>query len=279
MVTHEYEKVLGQKLSGAEFVPFESARSGTWEWKAPSMKQGDRYLLEFPTKVIVDLSPDAIVQITVAGPEDGESLARRIIESLKTTSEPECYWTALETMLRSIGSPVSEGEKLYTNPRHKWSVSYPDTWTLDDSNVNLVVIKPPSDVGMCGVHSASARFTTVGEFADLTLRFTRDIFEARGLKQEVTSRRERALADDVPVVDVAVDIVPGGRGRRVFVLWRGRGILIDCESHVKNWSSLENQYDQIISSFTLPRKVKKEAEKECRPPTYRDIRDGYKCAR
>jgi hypothetical protein len=38
-------------------------------------------LLKFPTKVIVDLSPDAIVQIPVDGPSGGDALARRIIES------------------------------------------------------------------------------------------------------------------------------------------------------------------------------------------------------
>lgn len=100
-VTRQHEKALGQKLEGVELVAFESARPGTWKWKAAPVTQRDR-LIEFPTKVIVDLSPDAVVLITVSGTPDDEAVARGIIERLGTTSDAECYWPALERMLKSM---------------------------------------------------------------------------------------------------------------------------------------------------------------------------------
>ncbi|WP_333840759.1 hypothetical protein [Pelomicrobium sp.] len=99
LITREYEKALGQRLPNVELLPFESARPGTWKWVAGPLTQGDR-LIELPTKIIVDLSPDAVMQITVQGTPDDDGLARPIVESLKTTSDPECYWQLLENMLK-----------------------------------------------------------------------------------------------------------------------------------------------------------------------------------
>jgi len=50
---------------------------------------------------MVDLSPDAVAVITVGmGEEDGR--ARRVIETLRTTREPECYFPVLEKMLKTM---------------------------------------------------------------------------------------------------------------------------------------------------------------------------------
>jgi hypothetical protein len=99
-ITLEHQKALGHPLPSVELKRFESARSGTWKWAAEPLTQGDRQIV-FPPKIIVDLSPDAVVQITVAGAPDNDGVARRIIESLRTTSDPECYWQLLENMLKA----------------------------------------------------------------------------------------------------------------------------------------------------------------------------------
>ena len=96
-----------------------------------------------------------------------------------------------------------------------------------------------------------AAVATVGEFADFMLNYARNTFEARGLKHKVISRTGWSLTDGVPVVDVIVDIVPGGRSRQVFVLRDGTGIIIDCENYAKNWHLFKGRYDKIISSFKL----------------------------
>lgn len=99
-ITQEYEKALGQPLPGAELVPFEPVRLGAWRWRAAQVIQAERAIV-FPVKIVVDIRPGAVVQITVQGTADDDGLARRIIESLRTTSDPECYWPVLEKMLKA----------------------------------------------------------------------------------------------------------------------------------------------------------------------------------
>ena len=99
--TREHEKALGKPLTGAGIAPFESARPGTWKWTATPVREGV-VLSGVAPKVFVDLSPEAIVQITAFGTSDDDGLARRIIESLKTTSDPQCYWGELERELKSM---------------------------------------------------------------------------------------------------------------------------------------------------------------------------------
>ena len=101
LITGQHEEALGQKLSGVELVRFDSTRPGTWKWQAAPVKHGAR-LIKFPTKVIVDLSPNAVVQITVDCTSNNDGLARRIIETLRTTADPECYWPVLERMLKAM---------------------------------------------------------------------------------------------------------------------------------------------------------------------------------
>jgi hypothetical protein len=54
-MTRWYAKVLGQPPAAAKWEPFESARTGTWKWAG---------LPE--TRIIVDLSPDAVMHITAS---------------------------------------------------------------------------------------------------------------------------------------------------------------------------------------------------------------------
>ena len=60
--------------------------------------------VDFPAKLVVDLSPDATAQITVNGPsaEDQLALAQRILESLRTSRDPDCYLPVLESMYKSM---------------------------------------------------------------------------------------------------------------------------------------------------------------------------------
>jgi hypothetical protein len=103
-VTKEYEKRVGQPLAGVELMPFDSSRAGTWRWQAAPVTQGNRQVA-LPPKVIVDLSPHGVAQITVAGTSDDDRLLRQILETLRTTSDPACYWSTLENMLKAaLGS-------------------------------------------------------------------------------------------------------------------------------------------------------------------------------
>jgi len=99
-ITREHEKALGQPLVGVEFKPFQSSRPGTWRWRVAPVTQGGRRV-EFPAKIVVDLSPAAVAQVTVSGTGDDDGLARKVVDSLQMTTNPECYWSLLERMLKS----------------------------------------------------------------------------------------------------------------------------------------------------------------------------------
>jgi hypothetical protein len=102
-VTRDYEKALGKPID-AVLTPFASERVGTWKWTA-DIEQGPDRRIDFPTKIIVDLSPDAFALITVsdtsAGTANGDRLAREIVDSLKTTKSMEGFWPILEATLKA----------------------------------------------------------------------------------------------------------------------------------------------------------------------------------
>jgi TonB family protein len=100
-IGRSYEKDLGQPLTGMKLAPFESVLQGTRKWTADPATRGDRRIV-FPTKIIADFSPDGIAIVTIGGTADDDGLARRVLSSLKTTKNPECYFSALESGLKAL---------------------------------------------------------------------------------------------------------------------------------------------------------------------------------
>jgi len=98
--TRAYEAETGRPVSGVALAPFASERPGTWRWSAPSADEGETRL-EFPAKIFVELGSDALAQITVGGTADDDGLARRIVATLRTTTDPGCYWSLLEDLLKA----------------------------------------------------------------------------------------------------------------------------------------------------------------------------------
>jgi len=94
------EREFRQPLTNVELVPFESARPGTWHLKAAPVAVPDGRTMAFPMYVIVDFSPHTVAEINVMGTGDHAQLAHQIIESLKTTVEPECYLADLERLYK-----------------------------------------------------------------------------------------------------------------------------------------------------------------------------------
>lgn len=94
------ERDFRQPLANIELVPFESARGGTWQLKAAPITVPDGRTMPFPMYVIVDFSPHTVAEVNVMGAGDQLLLARRIIESIKTTTEPDCYMADLERLYK-----------------------------------------------------------------------------------------------------------------------------------------------------------------------------------
>lgn len=94
------EREFRQPLANVELVTFDSARPGTWQLKAGPLAVPDGRTMPFPLYVIVDFSPHTVAEINVMGSGDHAQLARRIIESLKTTEDPACYLSDLERLYK-----------------------------------------------------------------------------------------------------------------------------------------------------------------------------------
>jgi hypothetical protein len=101
LVVRELERALHQPLVDVELVPFESARAGTWQLKAAPVRQRDGRTAALPLYILVDLSPHTIAEVNVIDSGSDDDLARQIVASLKTSSDPACFWDDLEGMLRA----------------------------------------------------------------------------------------------------------------------------------------------------------------------------------
>jgi tetratricopeptide (TPR) repeat protein len=143
---------------------------------------------------------------------------------------------------------------VYINPDFPWSISVPPGWGIDDPDTSFVSINRSDDdggFGLCGIHTGAADFTTVDEFVDAVLAHDPEYFKGRGQTFVVLSRQDITLSSGVKGIEVIVEIGPGGKSRRVYMLADGRVYVVDCETYLEDWPKLESVYDQIINSFTL----------------------------
>ena len=100
--TRRYEADLGQKLN-VQSVPLTGSRVA-WKWTAAPVVQRDREMT-LPAKFVIELDRGAVAALTIGGTADDDGLARRIIESLKTTTARSCYWSDLERLLKGGDAP------------------------------------------------------------------------------------------------------------------------------------------------------------------------------
>lgn len=158
-----------------------------------------------------------------------------------------------------IGAP-SETDSIppaesYTNSLHRWSISFPSGWRIDNRNLNFVVALGPSG-GACAIYTGNFpfKFTTVDEFTDSLLAEVERRSEERGSPVFVNQSRQRiSLVNGIVGNDVlreSREALPM-RSRQVHVVAEGRAFVIDCETWASNWGRLELIYDRIIRSFTL----------------------------
>jgi hypothetical protein len=144
-------------------------------------------------------------------------------------------------------------DRLYTNSAYRWKVSYPEGWKVKNEGSTFVKIISPSGTALCGFHSQTnpGRFKTVDEFTEFMLAQTEGFLRQRGFMQRVANGRQISLPNNITGTDVLVDIVPGGRSRRIFVLAKDRILCIDCETYAGDWEKLSETFERIISSFTV----------------------------
>jgi hypothetical protein len=95
LITQDYEKALGRKLTNVKITPFETEKHKGIKWTAswPGPRRGVEMKA---SKVFVELASGWVAQITANGTGDDDALTRLILESLNTTSHPEGYWPIIK---------------------------------------------------------------------------------------------------------------------------------------------------------------------------------------
>jgi len=140
------------------------------------------------------------------------------------------------------------------NPRYGWSVTYPAGWRADAANPDDVRLHASDGSAQCGIHGAAVRFETAGEYAEFMMAFNEKYFGARGVRLKTSGARPLVLANDVAAIDVLTDMSSGGRSRRIYVISKPLGFIVDCETRAGNWDKVESVFARVIASFTIPKK-------------------------
>ena len=136
-----------------------------------------------------------------------------------------------------------------------WSIDRPLHWGLLDDPSGPTLLIAPGEAAICGVHTASQPATDLQGFTARFLSSTEQYLRLNhGLRSQLKARRSLRLSSGEAAIDVLVELHPGGRTRRLFVLAAdGRGHVVDCETSVELWSSHQAVFERVFRSFRLLR--------------------------
>lgn len=140
---------------------------------------------------------------------------------------------------------------VYVNPAFRWSVSYPADWVVDSTSAASTRIRSADSQCLCGIHSGEVPYKDTDRFTKSMLDFMKNMAHGDGLRLVVRSRNRLTLSGGVVANDVLTEIQPGGKSRKVFVMARGTGFMVDCETYAAKWSESESKFDALIRSFAL----------------------------
>lgn len=141
--------------------------------------------------------------------------------------------------------------QLYTSELHHWSLAYPQGWSFDDTDATSVRFQASSGFTRCEVHSSSAGFATLEEFAGSALEQTRQTFEQLRLTQVVQERNSVNLPSGEAAIDVVLAIGEGAMSHRLYALDKNSAYAVDCGTSSVNWPQFKAVFEQIVRSFTL----------------------------
>ena len=147
--------------------------------------------------------------------------------------------------------PQAATEKAYTNPDHRWSISYPGTWKLEDTDRSFV--KLSKGAAVLGIHTyADIAGTSPDEVAEVAIqRWERNMRNMNVFTQ--VSRQRMTLAGELPAVEFVHHIGTGvvGKSRKIVAAVKGRVFGIDAETYLASWPEYERDFNQIIGSFRV----------------------------
>ena len=146
--------------------------------------------------------------------------------------------------------PRSAIEKSYTNPGHRWSVSYPGDWKLNDNDRFVSISRGQAILGIHTFTDVAGK--SLDEVADATIKQWEGQMKNVNTFKRV-SRQRVTLAGDLTAIAIVHHIGIGqvGKSRKVIAVIKDRRILIDAETHLASWPDYERDFNQIIDSFRV----------------------------
>ncbi len=142
-------------------------------------------------------------------------------------------------------------EKQYANQDHRWSISYPADWKLDDQD--RVFVKISRGPAILGIHTfADVAGKTLDEFADDSLlRWERNMRNVNVFTQ--VSRQRVTLPGDLPAIEVVHHIGRGtvGKSRKFITVFKNRAFWIDAEMGLDSWADYAPDFNRIAESFRV----------------------------
>ena len=146
--------------------------------------------------------------------------------------------------------PRATTENSYTNPDHRWSVSYPGDWKLNDNGRFVKFSRGQAILGIYTYTDVAGK--SLDEVADATIQQWEHHMQKVNLFKRV-SRQRVTLAGDLTAIAIVHHIGTGsvGQSRKVIAVVKDRRFLIDAETHLASWPDYERDFNLIIHSFKV----------------------------
>lgn len=168
----------------------------------------------------------------------------------QTAAAPTPFPTKGPATFPAAPAPVP-GMLRYVDAVNGWSIDYPQGWWVDPADPAFVRFQDPGDGALVGVHVKQTDLP-LEVIVDKMAAYEEQYHRGRGLTMTVSSRRQVALSDGTPAVDLVVEIAPGGRSHQLYTAKAGKMFHVDAETYATSWDKFSADFDRMLGSFQLP---------------------------
>ena len=155
-----------------------------------------------------------------------------------------------QAQMEIAARPRDTTEGSHTQLQHRWSVSYPSGWKLDDKDGFVKISKGQA---ILGIHTfVDVAGKSLDEVADAAIQRWEQQIQKVNIVRRI-SRQRMTLAGDLTAIAIVHHIGTGevGQSRKVIVVVNNRSFLIDAEARLASWPGYERGFNQIINSFRV----------------------------
>lgn len=138
--------------------------------------------------------------------------------------------------------------KSYTPSNQRWSLIYPEAWTLTDTGGYVKLVRGQA---VLGIHMlANVAGESLDEAADAAIKQWEQQMQKVNTFRRV-SRQRVSLAGDQTAIAIVHHIGTGrvGKSQKIIAVIGGQTYLIDAETPLGAWNDYEGEFNQIIASF------------------------------